>query len=77
MSGAVPPLPQYAFMGWCSAKKAQGQLLSYRRIMANNELGRKWKETVRFIFKVVSRNLLEWKIAQLLTAQAIGYSMIK
>jgi hypothetical protein len=25
MRGAIPPLPQYAFMAWCSAK-AQGQL---------------------------------------------------
>jgi hypothetical protein len=25
MSGATPPLPQYAFMAWCSVK-AQGQL---------------------------------------------------
>jgi hypothetical protein len=25
MSGAIPPLPQYAFMAWCSAK-AQRQL---------------------------------------------------
>jgi hypothetical protein len=24
MSGAIPPLPQYAFMAWCSVKKAQG-----------------------------------------------------
>jgi hypothetical protein len=28
MSGAIPPLPQYAFMAWCSAK-AQGQLYLY------------------------------------------------
>jgi len=28
MSGATPPLPQYAFMVWCSAK-AQGQLYLY------------------------------------------------
>jgi hypothetical protein len=28
MRGAVPPLPQYAFMAWCSAK-AQGQLYLY------------------------------------------------
>jgi len=28
MCGAVPPLPQYAFMAWCSAK-AQGQLYLY------------------------------------------------
>jgi hypothetical protein len=26
MNGAIPPLPQYSFMAWCSVK-AQGQLL--------------------------------------------------
>jgi len=26
MSGAIPPLPQYAFIAWCSVKKAQEQL---------------------------------------------------
>jgi hypothetical protein len=26
MRGAIPPLPQYALMAWCSVKKAQGQL---------------------------------------------------
>jgi len=25
MSGATPPLPQFAFMVWCSVKKAQGK----------------------------------------------------
>jgi hypothetical protein len=29
MRGAIPPLPQYAFMAWCSVKKAQGQLYLY------------------------------------------------
>jgi len=30
MHGAIPPLPQYAFMAWCSVKKtAQGQLYFY------------------------------------------------
>jgi hypothetical protein len=28
MSGAIPPLPQYALMAWCSVK-AQGQLHLY------------------------------------------------
>jgi len=28
MSGAIPPLPQYTYMAWCSAK-AQGQLYLY------------------------------------------------
>jgi hypothetical protein len=23
MSGAIPPLPQYAFMAWCSVKKKE------------------------------------------------------
>jgi hypothetical protein len=29
MRGVVPPLPQYAFMAWCSVKKAQWQLYLY------------------------------------------------
>jgi len=28
MNGTIPPLPQYAFMAWCSAK-AQGKLCLY------------------------------------------------
>jgi hypothetical protein len=31
MGGAIPPLPQYAFMAWCSVK-ARGQLYLYLRI---------------------------------------------
>jgi hypothetical protein len=29
MSGAIPPLPQYAFMAWCLFKRTQGQLYLY------------------------------------------------
>jgi hypothetical protein len=30
MREAIPPLPQYAFMAWCSEKKvAQGELYLY------------------------------------------------
>jgi hypothetical protein len=29
MCGAVPPLPQYVFMAWCSVKKVQRQLFLY------------------------------------------------
>jgi hypothetical protein len=29
MHGAIPPLPQYPFMAWCSVKKIQGQLYLY------------------------------------------------
>jgi hypothetical protein len=36
MSGAIPPLPQYAFMAWCSAK-AQGQLYLYLLIIYDEE----------------------------------------
>jgi hypothetical protein len=33
MSGAIPPLPQYAFMAWCLVK-AQGQLYLLDRVFS-------------------------------------------
>jgi len=35
MRGAIPQLPQYAFMAWCSVKKkkAQGQLYLYLLVL--------------------------------------------
>jgi len=33
MRGAIPPLPQYAFMVWCSVK-AQGQLYLHLMIVS-------------------------------------------
>jgi hypothetical protein len=32
MHGAIPPLPQYASMAWCSLK-AEGQLYLYLKIL--------------------------------------------
>jgi hypothetical protein len=29
MGGAVPPLPQYAFMAWCSVRASRGTTLLY------------------------------------------------
>jgi hypothetical protein len=40
MSGAILPLPQYAFMAWCSVK-AQGQLYLYLSDMRISS-GFKW-----------------------------------
>jgi hypothetical protein len=39
MSGAIPQLPQYAFMAWCLVK-AQGQLYLYssRNIIMGNQI---------------------------------------
>jgi hypothetical protein len=37
MSGAIPPLPQYAFMAWCSVK-GQGQFYLYLYLF--NELNK-------------------------------------
>jgi hypothetical protein len=34
MRGAIPSLPQYAFMVCCSVKKAQGQLYLYLYLTA-------------------------------------------
>jgi hypothetical protein len=36
MRGAIPPLPQYVFMAWCSVE-AQGQLLLSQHFLANGE----------------------------------------
>jgi hypothetical protein len=33
MRGAIPPLPQYAFMAWCSVKKGTGRTLPLPFIM--------------------------------------------
>jgi hypothetical protein len=35
MRGAIPPLPQYAFMAWCSVK-AQGHLYLYTKLWSEN-----------------------------------------
>jgi len=37
MSGAIPPLPQYAFMVWCSVK-AQGQLYIFTLLVCREIL---------------------------------------
>jgi hypothetical protein len=42
MSGAIPPLPKYAFMAWCSIK-AQGHLYFYCPIIHMDRL----KETIQ------------------------------
>jgi len=36
MGGAVPPLPQCAFMVWCSVGGAQGQLYLYLYLYFSN-----------------------------------------
>jgi hypothetical protein len=44
MGGAVPPLPQYAFMAWCSGG-AQGQLYLYLFILhINMDVRETWCE---------------------------------
>jgi hypothetical protein len=37
MKGAMPPIPQYAFMAWCSVK-AQGQLYLYLSFCMDEKL---------------------------------------
>jgi len=45
MSGSIPPLPQYTFMAWCSAKKAQGQLY----LLPSQEIPRRvWNPIVHY-----------------------------
>jgi hypothetical protein len=46
MSGAIHPLPQYAFMVWCSVK-AQGQLYLYNdRINRANKMFERSEKSV-------------------------------
>jgi len=44
MCGAVPPLPQYAFIIWCSVE-AQGQLNPY--LLLNTVLGMEGKFVIK------------------------------
>jgi hypothetical protein len=39
MGGAVPPLPQYAFMAWCSVRGAQGHHHVYKNLLLDPILG--------------------------------------
>jgi hypothetical protein len=50
MSGVIPPLPQYAFMAWCSVK-AQGQLYLYLYMNVNTVKSTK------------NRTCIKWKCA--------------
>jgi hypothetical protein len=47
MSGAIPPLPQYAFMAWCSVE-AQGQLYLYLYLLYMNYLLIKMNDGVSY-----------------------------
>jgi len=47
MRGAIPPLPQYAFMVWCSVK-AQGQLNLY---LCRERWGIYWLANGRYLLK--------------------------
>jgi hypothetical protein len=69
MSGAIPPLPQYAFIAWCSVKKAQGQLYLYllhiRSTCCNGyvvRLNSGITELSRWIMVILSP-LLKWRRA--------------
>jgi hypothetical protein len=61
MSGAIPSLPQYAFMAWCSVKRSTGTTLLYlvsgpcSRTVALNRTGcfRPQMETWRSAYSVL------------------------
>jgi hypothetical protein len=44
MRGGIPPLPQYAFVAWCSVKKSQVQLYIYLYLLLS-EGGKKRRFT--------------------------------
>jgi hypothetical protein len=47
MGGAVPSLPQYAFMAWCSVRGSTGTTyFSNGNIIMNDEWERMWNKAV-------------------------------
>jgi hypothetical protein len=56
MCGAIPPLPQYAFMAWCSVK-AQGQLHLYKFYIACTSVEMCTPVEYRYSFKCVIDNV--------------------
>jgi len=70
MSEAILPLPQYAFMVWCSVKKKHRDKIFHLFFFATNirnyrsipnvpysDLGRMWEEAVVTCFKELYRKL--------------------
>jgi hypothetical protein len=51
MCGAIPPLPQYAFMSWCSVK-VQGHLYLY--------LKRRWEDNIRMDLREIGWEDVDW-----------------
>jgi hypothetical protein len=57
MSGAIPPLPQYAFKVWCSVEKSRGTNSIFTFYSNNYETRR--KRCKKVILAVLERALLE------------------
>jgi hypothetical protein len=58
MTGAIPPLPQYAFMAWCLVK-AQGQLLSEGRTPHGRPRHR-WEDNVGMYHQGIVWEGMDW-----------------
>jgi hypothetical protein len=63
MGGAVPPLPQYAFMAWCSVRESTGQLYLYLYLYLYHRAGS---------LKTVASELAEYKL-ELVAVQDIRW----
>jgi hypothetical protein len=63
MSGAIPPLPQYAFMAWCSVK-AQGQLYLYSTLVQRRRVVLE-KQFSSFHHRVHKRRALDPILSQI------------
>jgi len=57
MNGAILPLPQYAFMAWCSVK-AQGQLYLYSNIYGSSNAYEGHLKFIEFVSARLSYSLL-------------------
>jgi hypothetical protein len=64
MRGAIPPLPKYAFMAWCSVKRSTGTTLlstfyeyNWIRVNITALTGGDFNDSIRNEFKLVAQTI--------------------
>jgi hypothetical protein len=74
MSGAISPLPQYAFIARCSVKKITGTTLPllspygegrgvYRVLVGERPLGRprrRWEDNIKMVLREIGIDVAKW-----------------
>jgi hypothetical protein len=67
MSGAIPPLPQYAFMAWCSVTKNTGTSLPLPLVKLRCYKMMGLEKEARNAYRILKRKPLEKRPLRILT----------